>query len=692
MNNLALSTKIALFSAVVVAIALGIVIVHASNRAFDTARTSGISEMRSEVGSAADDMSARLELALGAAEGFADMTEAYVQTAKTSPDKSNREILSQTFHESLKDHAGWFGTWTLALPNALDGADKDWVNKSGSTNTGIFTPYWVRNGENIVLATVPEMQVDYNQGYFAVSFSSKKSAVLEPYVEDSAGQDPVLMTSATAPVIVDGAVVAVSGVDLDLGGLQARVADEKPLGAGKIWLVTDKGTVVAHPDKELLAKPLSDSGVSKELVAQALQQDFVIADIDGVENYLVALPVQFGNAPQKWTVIGAVPSKAVLAGANTASRDAVIIGLIVLVLAVGAALLLGKFLARPILNQAAVMGRMAEGELHIDIPYAGQTNEMGKMAAALANFRDKSLRAKELEEEAEQAEKRAEQERISAMRKVADDFEATSGEAVGSVSSAAVALGDITERMAQLVQRARTRMSHATGGADLASENVQVVASAAEELLSSIEEIGQQVSLAADIAREAAQEAGQATTNVSDLDDKARQIGEVVVIIQDIAAQTNLLALNATIEAARAGDAGKGFAVVAAEVKNLANATSKATDDITSQIVGIQQETNGAVDAIGSISRTITEINEIAASIAAAIEQQGAATQEITRNVQEAYSGTQDVTNNIHGVNEAAASTGAAAEQVLSASGNLSQQAEELSNKVETFLASVKAA
>jgi methyl-accepting chemotaxis protein len=690
MNNLALSTKIAIFSATVVAIALGIVIVHASNRAFDTARTSGISEMRSEVGSAADDMSARLELALGAAEGFADMTQAYVQTAKKSPSQGNRDFISQTLRESLKDHVSWFGTWTLTLPNALDGADKDWINKAGSIKTGVFTPYWVRDGENVVLATVPDMQINYDEGYFAVSSSSKKSAVLEPYVEDSAGQEPVLMTSATAPVIVDDTVVAVSGVDLDLGGLQARVANEKPLGAGKIWLVTDKGTVVAHPDKALLAKPLSDSGVSKELVGQALKQDFVIADIDGVETYLVALPAQFGNAPQKWTVIGAVPSEAVLAGANAASRDAVIIGLIVLVLAVCAALLLGKFLARPILNQAAVMGRMAEGELHIDIPYAGQNNEMGKMAAALANFRDKSLRAKQLEEEAEKAEKRAEQERIQAMRKVADDFEATSGEAVGSVSSAAVALGDITERMAQLVQRARTRMAHATGGADLASENVHVVASAAEELLSSIEEIGQQVSMAADIAREAAREAGQATTNVSDLDDKARQIGEVVVIIQDIAAQTNLLALNATIEAARAGEAGKGFAVVANEVKGLANQTAKATDQISGQVADIQGAVGAAVQTIGRIDEVVSRVEGISTAIALAVEQQSVATREIASSASKASDGVRTFADNIAELAQSIEEVGNVSTGVQDSASHLRNDAGLLETAVTTFLGAVR--
>ena len=690
MNNLSLSTKIAVFSAIFVAIAVGLVIAHSSNRAFEAARESGISEMRAEVASAADDMSSVIEVALGASESFADAATAFGKTAKVSGEPQNRELLSQMLRESLTDHATWFGTWILSKPNALDGADKDWVNKSGGTAAGLFTPYWVRDGENVILATTPDMDVRYDEPYFDVSYSSQQPAVLEPYLEDSAGEGVVLMTSATAPVMVDGTVVAVSGVDLELGALQARVAEEKPLGAGKIWLVTESDTVAAHPDKDLLAQPVEKTGVSKELVAQALQGEFVVTDIGDVESYLIALPVKFGNASQTWTILGAVPSEAVLASANSAARQAILIGLVVLGFAIAAALLLGRFLAKPILNLASVMGKMAEGDLNIDIPHAGQTNEMGKMAAALENFRDKSLRAKQLEEEAEAAEKRAEEERKQAMNTVADNFEATSGKAVASVSSAAAALGEITARMGQLVETARTRMMDATGGADIASENVQVVASAAEELLASIEEIGQQVSMAADVAREAAQEAGEATTNISDLDGKARQIGEVVTIIQDIAAQTNLLALNATIEAARAGEAGKGFAVVANEVKGLANQTAKATDQIAEQVAVIQGSVSGAVDTISRIDEVVGRVEGISTAIASAVEQQSAATREIASSAGKASDGVRTFADNIGELAQSVEEVGNVSGDVQQSASNLQADAGSLEGAVSTFLGVVR--
>ena len=183
------------------------------------------------------------------------------------------------------------------------------------------------------------------------------------------------------------------------------------------------------------------------------------------------------------------------------------------------------------------------------------------------------------------------------------------------------------------------------------------------------------------------------TTNdtVQGLAEAASKIGEVVTLINDIAGQTNLLALNATIEAARAGEAGKGFAVVAGDVKNLANQTAKATEDISAQVTAIQNETNDAVGAIERIRDVITEVNEIATTIATAVEQQGVSAQEIARNVQQAARGTQDVNENIESVSRAASETGTAAGQVLSASKEMSRQAEDLRGEVDRFLREVRA-
>jgi methyl-accepting chemotaxis protein len=185
-------------------------------------------------------------------------------------------------------------------------------------------------------------------------------------------------------------------------------------------------------------------------------------------------------------------------------------------------------------------------------------------------------------------------------------------------------------------------------------------------------------------------EIGSANEKVQGLADAADKIGEVVALITDIADQTNLLALNATIEAARAGDAGKGFAVVASEVKNLANQTARATEEISTHIGGIQDATKNAVQAIGSIGGIITQMNEITSAIAAAVEEQGAATQEIARNVEEAARGTQDVTSNISQVTQEANETGHSASEVLTAAGELSKQSEILGSEMESFIVEMR--
>jgi len=218
------------------------------------------------------------------------------------------------------------------------------------------------------------------------------------------------------------------------------------------------------------------------------------------------------------------------------------------------------------------------------------------------------------------------------------------------------------------------------------------VSSGTEQLSSSISEIGRQVVASAKIARKAVDEAGLTDATMQGLAENAGRISVVVDLIQSIASQTNLLALNATIEAARAGEAGRGFAVVASEVKSLASQTAKATDEIRFQIASMQQVTTSAVGAIRNIGHTIGTINEVTTAIAAAVEQQGAATREIARNIQHAAGGTSEVSSNIVGVSCASAEAGSAASEVLNASGALRRETDVLRAEIDAFLENIRAA
>jgi len=287
---------------------------------------------------------------------------------------------------------------------------------------------------------------------------------------------------------------------------------------------------------------------------------------------------------------------------------------------------------------------------------------------------------------------RAELQRKAEMKKIADAFEAAIGEIVETVSSAATELEASATSLANTAEHSKKLATAVAGASTEASTNVESVASAAEEMASSVTEISRQVQDSARMAGDAVGQARATTDRISELSKAATRIGDVVELISSIAGQTNLLALNATIEAARAGEAGRGFAVVASEVKALAEQTAKATGEIGQQISGIQSATHDSVDAITEISGTIARLSEISSAIAAAVEEQGAATQEIARNVQQAAQGTQQVSSNVADVQRGAAETGTASSQVLSSAQMLSRDSNRLKLEVEKFLGSVRSA
>jgi methyl-accepting chemotaxis protein len=364
---------------------------------------------------------------------------------------------------------------------------------------------------------------------------------------------------------------------------------------------------------------------------------------------------------------------------------------IALLLAAVVTVTVARMISRPIGGMTQAMTALAAGDKSVAIPGTDRKDEIGRMAEAVQVFKTNMIEAERLATQQE-AERKSKEERAQRVEALTRDFDLKVGELVGSVSSAATEMESTAQSMTSIAVQADQQSATVASAAEQASANVQTVAAAAQELSASIAEIGQRVAHSSAIAEKAVDETKRTDEVVRNLADSAQRIGDVVTLIQEIAAQTNLLALNATIEAARAGELGKGFAVVAAEVKSLAGQTAKATADIATQIGEIQSSTQQAVQAIQGFGRIIGDIREISIAIASAIHEQGAATEQIALNAQQAATGTEKVTDNIAGVKKAATETGSAAGQVLGAAGELSQQAAQLTLEVNDFLAGVRAA
>jgi len=348
-----------------------------------------------------------------------------------------------------------------------------------------------------------------------------------------------------------------------------------------------------------------------------------------------------------------------------------------------------RSVVRPLRRVIRALAALREGDTSVDVHVVGR-DEVAELAQAYETFRERTAEMERLKREQEEAEKRAEEKRRQEMDALADRFERDVGAVVQTVSTQSEQLNGAAQSMGSVAEETSRQAQVVASAAEQAAASVETAASAAEEMSTSISEISGQIGRSSERAQAARQEAESASGQVGSLNEAADKIGDVVRLIQDIAEQTNLLALNATIEAARAGDAGKGFAVVAQEVKNLAQQTTNATEEISQRISEVQGETKEAVAAIGRISERVKEIDQAAASVATAIEQQSAAMRDISRNVQEASTGTQEVTRNIASVSKAANEAGSASEQVVGAVGELGQQATTLRSRVDAFLREVR--
>jgi methyl-accepting chemotaxis protein len=350
-------------------------------------------------------------------------------------------------------------------------------------------------------------------------------------------------------------------------------------------------------------------------------------------------------------------------------------------------------IARPMRALSKSMRELADGHFDVILPGLGQKDEIGDVAGAVEVFKVKASEKVQLEAEIlKQQEQQAAERHKRGMNKLADDFEAAIGVIIDTVSSASTQLEASAGTLTATAGRTQELTTRVAADSEVASTNVRSVASATEKMASSVNEISRQVQDSSRIAHEAVDQAQKTNDRFGQLSLAANRIGDVVELINNIAGQTNLLALNATIEAARAGESGRGFAVVASEVKALAEQTAKATGEISQQIAGMQAATQESVGAIKQIGSTISQISEIASTIASAVNEQGAATQEIARNVQRAAQGTQQVSSNITDVQRGASETGSASAQVLSAVRSLATDSSRLKAEVKKFIDTVRVA
>jgi methyl-accepting chemotaxis protein len=622
-----------------------------------------------------------------------------------------RDQINGILLKVLKNNPNFNGTYSCWEPNALDGQDSDFAVAGEGNNvlTGRFTPYWNRD-ENGNIAVQPLVEYDTQDrhpngvlkgGWYINPSKDHKESVLDPFPYIVQGKQ-VWLTTLSVPILVDNKFYGVAGTDYNLDFVQklSRTVDEALFsGQGEIMIVSNIGLIVAHSERpELIGKHFKEIITGNWEKNLADIQSGKSAAILNPENnkFEVLAPIQLGRTGKPWSIMIMVDHDTVLADAialdneltaagTTSTFWQIVVGLGTSVAAILLLWYAAGGIVRPIRVTVDMLKDIAEGEGDLTMRLdAKSQDEIGELAFWFNTFIEKLQ---------------------GIIKRIAENSNSvnSSSDQLSSIAKELSAGAEDTSQRAASVATASEEMSanlnSVAAAMEESSTNTNMVASAAEEMTSTINEIAENAERARNVSGKAVTQAKSASEKMQELGEAAQKIGMVTETIKEISEQTNLLALNATIEAARAGEAGKGFAVVANEIKDLAKQTAQATLNIKNQIDDIQRTTGSTVTEIDQITNVISGVNDIVATIAAAVEEQTAATKEIANNINQVSHGIQevnenvtqssvvavDITQDIAKVNSAAAGITESSRQIQSSSEDLQKMATALNNIVGSF-------
>jgi methyl-accepting chemotaxis protein len=656
-KSMGLKGKLLLSICTILFLSLTVSISVISIKTYDSSRRTAMEKTVAMAGQYASDIENEIEEALDGARTLA-IVFAGLKDLETVPDRNS---LSRMMKEIMLKSPGFDGVWTAWEPNALDGMDKAFAGTDGHDDTGRFIHYWNRIG-GLHLEPCVEYEDGTTTGYYTRPRSTGKEMVTEPVTYAIGGQQ-VTVVSACVPIMYQNRFVGVTGHDFSMKKMKELVHKINPYESGYGVLITNTGTIAAHPVEEMIGKNIKDFASPKNL--ENIRQgkpatEEIKSAATGETNIFVFAPIDLGLTGAPWSLAISVPLDEVMAEATTLRNINILIGFITLgILFAAIYFISGTIIVNPIKEVVAGLYDIAHGEGDTTKRLQVKArDEIGELSKAFNLFMERL------------------QDLIKTVTRdthTIDGSAASLVEIAGIMASGADEASEKSTGVAAATEEMNSNINSVAAAMEEASANINMVASATEEMTSTINEIAGNSEKARSISEEAVTKAANASASMAELGKAAQEIGQVTEAINDISEQTNLLALNATIEAARAGEAGKGFAVVASEIKDLARQTAEATREIQAKINGVQTTAQGTVSEIQEVTSVIGDMNDIVSTIASAVEEQSIATTEISDNISNASTGVSEVGENMSQVS-------AASDEIAREIAHVSLSAEEASS------------